>query len=485
MDGGATWPDGAKRIEELTYNPRMSWETFQKQVADLTTTPERWELLGAPGPEYWAEGASPSQSYVMLLVSSDGPVVSAQALEDPPTAHVLSVFATMSCLAPSFGEPRRPATLITADESLVPELTARLHAVGVTVEYGATPNAVAAYESMMAYVTAPTVADSLTHTDDDAVRAYFRAAEEFYRSRPWEALAEEKFVGFRSEGQPWRYASVMGHGGEEYGLAVYDNWLDACRMAYAHMPTFGGLWTDEPPDPLVAIDGLEGVSLYPTDMITEGDAAVIARLRLRKTWNGQYALVQRHEFEGAVPALNELETYTAVMQVLTARVDRARGRAVTSIKAQVDTVYGTVEVVYPAKGTEDASSSLYYQVEFTHRLFRRGGIGPFECLARAVVPAAKKWPKLISAVRAAAREAGYRDTYLDNLTEPGELVTLWFGNGSAVEPSPTVEQLADLDSVCIGLGNHLHPVSIKRVPPPAEPGISAGWTELAVDKRLN
>lgn len=463
----------------------MSWEVFQKQVADLAATPERWELLGAPGPEYWDEGTSPSQSYVMLLVSSDGPVIAAQPLDDAPTAHMLSVFATMSCLAPSFGEPRRPATLITADNSVVPELSAELGAVGVKVQHGDTPNAAAAYESMMAYVTAPTVADSLTRTDDDSVRAYFRAAEEFYRSRPWEALAAEKFVGFRSEGRPWRYASIMGHGSEEYGLAVYDDWLDACRMAYAHTPIFGDEWTDEPPDPLVAIDGLEGISLHPPDMITPADAAVITKLRVHKTWKGQYALVQRHAFEGAVPAINALETYTAVMQVLTARVDRARGRAVSSIKAQVDSEYGTVEVVYPAKGTEDASPSLYYQVEFTDRLFRRGGIGPFDCLARAVAPAATKWPRLISAVRAAAIEAGYRDTYLDNLTEPDELVTLWFGHGSAVEPSPTVEQLAGLDSVSIGLGNHLHPVSIKRVPPPAEPGISASWTELAVDKRLN
>ncbi len=463
----------------------MSWETFRKQVAGLPSTPERWELLGAAGPEYWDAGNSLSRAYVMLLASSDGPVIAAQPLDAAPTAHMLAVFATMACLGPSFGEPRRPATLITADDSMVPELRAQLHAVGVKVQHGGTPNAAEAYESLMAYVSAPTVADSLTHAADDTVRAYFRAAEAFYRSRPWEALAAEKFVGFRLEGQPWRYATIMGHGGEEYGFAVYDDWLDACRMAYAHMPTFGDEWTDEPPDPLVAVDGLEGLSLYPPDMLTQADAEVIARLRVRKTWKGQYALVQRHAMEGVVPALNALEAYTAIMQVLTARVERARGRTVTSIKAQVGTDHGTLEVVYPARGTEDASTSLHYQVEFTDNLFRRGGIGPIPCRVRAVVPAATKWPKLISAVRTAAKESGYRDTYLDNLTEPDELVTLWFGHGSAVEPSPTVEQLAGLDSVSIGLGKRLHPVFIRRVPAPSQPGISASWTEIAADDLTN
>lgn len=483
-----------------TYNPNMSLETFQKQAARLSTSPETWELLSATGPDYWGEGVSQVQSYVMFLVSSDGPIVAAQASDEPPTASMLSMFVTMTCLAPSNGEPRRPDRLVTADNSAATELSAELRAVGISIQHGATPNATQAYESMLRFVTAPTVADSLTNADDDAVRAYFRAAEEFYRSRPWEALATEKFVAFRLEGRPWRYVSVMGEGSmsdggmgdgsttddsEEYGFAVYDDWLDACRMAYAHFPIVGEEWTDDAPNPFEVIYGFESFSLYPLDVASPADVEAITRLGIRKTCRGQFALVQRHTFEGAEPAINALETYTAVMQVLSARADRARGRKVSSIKAQMDTVHGVVQVVYPANGSEDASASHYYQVEFSDTWPRRDGSGPIPCRARAVVPAATKWPKLISAVRAAAREAGYLDPYLDTLVETAGMANLWRGHGSAVEPSPTVEQLAALDSVSTGFGNHLHPVSITHATAPAGSALSAHWTELATDRLAN
>lgn len=469
----------------------MSYPHFQKQVAQLPATAEKWELLAAPGPDD-TDGA-----YVMLILSSDGPLLAGQPLDFRPDAQSLSVFVTMTCLAPEYGEPRRPAKVVIADSSVAAELSFELRSVGVKVQHGATPNAMDAYEGFLEFVSAPQVADSLVGYDDDAVRAYFSAAEEFYRSRPWEALRAEKFLAFRSEGRPWRYAGIMGHGGDEYGLAVYDNWLDACRMAYSHITAYSPATADEPPDPFVAVDGLEGVSLYPQELITPGDMEVIRRLRVRKTWKGQYAMVQRHTFEGADRALNALETYTAVMQVLAQRVDRARGRSVTSIKAQAETVYGPVDVVYPAKGTEDEGPDHYYLVEFADAMHVRGAAGRgvdgtfsglpalVPGLFRAVAPGSAKWPKVVSALREVAKQAGYHDPYFDMLEEPDDLVILWFGHGSAVEPSPTVAQLASLDHVAIKTGPHSLRLTIKQVSTPAEPGISASWTETNTDSTSN
>jgi len=300
------------------------------------------------------DGVRPQASHLMLIASSLGPIVAVHASEEPPDASMLAEFVTETCLAPSHGEPRRPARVVTADGVIVTRLATELRPTGVRVQHGATPNAMDAYESLMDHLTMPKVADSLSQADNATVRAYFAAADRFYGSRPWEALAAEKFVAFRLEGRPWRYLSIMGHGGDEYGFAVYDDWLDACRMAYAHLPPYPSEWDDGPPDPFSAIDALEGVSLYGLDMASPADAAVIRKLKIRKTWNGQYALVQRFTDQGSVPAINALETYTAVMQVLGERADRARGRKVTSIKAQVDTVHGPVAISYPAKGTEDA-----------------------------------------------------------------------------------------------------------------------------------
>src|SRR5690606_6677030 len=130
------------------------------------------------------------------------------------------------------------------------------------------------------------------------------------------------------------------------------------------------------------------------------------------------------------------------------RVERARGGQISSIKARVETVHGDVHVRYPARGDEDAAHALAYQVEFTADLFKRGG-QRIPCTAQLTAPGATKWPKVVAALRAAARAAGYEDPYFDKLVEPDDAVTVWFGQGSGVEPSPTVEQLAGLPSVAI------------------------------------
>lgn len=472
----------------------MSIFQFQKQVAVLRATTEKWELLTAAGPPVHG---GPGETSVMLLVSSGGPIVAAQPLETRPDAYILSVFVTMACLSPEHGEPRRPARVVVADSALAAELSSELRSVGVKVQHGATPDAIDAYEGFLEYLSAPQLTDFLVQTDHHTIRAYFSAAEAFFKSRPWESLAAEKYVAFRSEGRPWHYASILGHGGEEYGLAVYDSWLDACRMAYAHITSYSPENAHEPVDPFVAVDALEDLSLYPPELVTPGDMEVLQRLRIRKTWKGQYALVQRYTFEGKEPAINALETYTAVMQVLSQRVDRARGRSVTSIKAQVETVYGPVDVVYPAKGTEDEGPDHYYLVEFEDAMRVRGAAGrgvdgtfggllaQIHGIFRAVAPGSAKWPKVVSDLREAAKQAGFNDPYFDMLEEPDDLVILWFGHGSAVEPSPTIAQLASLDHVAIKTGPHSLRLTIKQVSAPAEPGISASWTELGAGGQGN
>lgn len=453
----------------------MAWHLLRKRAAQLPSAAESWELLCAAGPDYMDDGVRPQASHLMLIASSLGPIVAVHASEEPPDASMLAEFVTETCLAPSHGEPRRPARVVTADGVIVTRLATELRPTGVRVQHGATPNAMDAYESLMDHLTMPKVADSLSQADNATVRAYFAAADRFYGSRPWEALAAEKFVAFRLEGRPWRYLSIMGHGGDEYGFAVYDDWLDACRMAYAHLPPYPSEWDDGPPDPFSAIDALEGVSLYGLDMASPADAAVIRKLKIRKTWNGQYALVQRFTDQGSVPAINALETYTAVMQVLGERADRARGRKVTSIKAQVDTVHGPVAISYPAKGTEDALPDQHYVIEFGDKLWRRGDSGRFT--ARATAPHGAKLPHVVSALRTAAKEAGFSDPYLDNLVDPTTGTLIWFGYGAAVEPSPTVGQLATLDGVAIRLGDALEAVTIEPVAEAGAADISASWTE--------
>lgn len=472
----------------------MSWQGIRNQVKQLARTAEEWELVQAQGPIFLDEEGEPQGAHVVLLVESGGMVVASQTLERVGDAGLLSAFVTMACLSPLYGEPRRAGSITVEDPELIGSLAQELQAVGLVIKHGSTPAAQFVLEQLLHHLeTGPSAAaeGALDKTPDHAVREYFKTAEEFFRARPWEAIDAGKYIAMRLEGRPWRYISIMGAEGEEFGFTVYDSWVDACRLAYLHMGSGDPDAPDEGMNPLDAVEALESISLLDLDMAAPGDVEVINRLRIRSTWRGQHALVQRYGPFGMETPVNSLEEYTAMMQVLTQRVNRTRGGRVTSISTQVETDFGQLDILYPAKGTEDAPTDEYYEVSFETPLNRRQGkfmsFEPAEPVGvRVLAPAGTKWPKVIKTVRKAAHDAGYADPYLDQLTDAILETVLWFGHGSAVEPSPTVAQLAeDVALVTVGSASHGGRAVFRRAAPPREEGISVTLIGQADERPKN
>jgi hypothetical protein len=70
----------------------------------------------------------------------------------------------------------------------------------------------------------------------DTIAELFRAAAEFWRRRPWRWLpSDDPLYALEGTSRPWT-CTVLGNGGEEFGLALYAEAEDFFRM-----------FEDEPP----------------------------------------------------------------------------------------------------------------------------------------------------------------------------------------------------------------------------------------------
>jgi len=80
------------------------------------------------------------------------------------------------------------------------------------------------------------------------VAALFRASAAFYRAAPWEVLTDEVVIDAELPGGRRWTACVLGSGGMEYGLALYEEAEDLLGMLTA-------------PDPMAALAALRGLAL--------------------------------------------------------------------------------------------------------------------------------------------------------------------------------------------------------------------------------
>jgi hypothetical protein len=103
----------------------------------------------------------------------------------------------------------------------------------------------------------------------DEVDAFLDAATSFFEQRPWRCFDRNKYIGFRVGNGAWQYAQVLGHDGQEFGLGLFDGWLDLCRFMWRDISEFED-WEAhddasllfgeaEGGDPM-GRDGLEGVA---------------------------------------------------------------------------------------------------------------------------------------------------------------------------------------------------------------------------------
>lgn len=221
-------PDGKAPFAEVVQESQRPKATRAEAKA-VPPSAETWQLSGKPGG--WVEdlgSGKPGLSYFYAVTDARGFIRNTAPLTGEGVSEEMLEFLYTAMAHPAQmddgSKPARPKTLVVHDESLVAPLEQALGGFGIEIVFGFTPLADEALTALSDYMGEPTK-PYLSHFSEGEVKAFFKAAGEFYKATPWQRFAPRKFLAFKLDDAPWHYANIMGQGGQEFGIAMFTDWL--------------------------------------------------------------------------------------------------------------------------------------------------------------------------------------------------------------------------------------------------------------------
>ncbi len=470
-EGLGAIPWALHRDAMAQYEPQ---ELSLEEIRGLPQVEETWLVTQAAATYFLDDKEKPALGHLGLVATSQGLIRSFLIHSEPLGRAELTELVTSACAQPPQGLPSaRPHTLRVADPSMRNALT-DLETLGISVAVGDVNAANEALEALEQALTPEPTPSYFVHYLEPEVKAFFKAAASFFQARPWEVIDGYKFIAFRLDDGPWRYANVMGQAEEEYGLAVFRNWLEVCKTTNNPETIMDMLEAASSPEPhvpksLLATGGAEGLSLSPLDALAPEDAAYLNKLKVKASWRRHYATVHRYTPYGLETPQLDLSLYTGLMSVLSERARKIRGNAITSLKTTLKTPKGQLSVRYPAKGDEAASKEDYYRFRVPFKLGAQSATPGELVWAEVSSPGEAKWHRVMSALTREAKKVPHIFPWVSEVSQ-GEYA-LWIDQAPVKEPSPTVEQLAKVSELTLKMGLNEQPslrFEVAKRPEPAE-----------------
>jgi tetratricopeptide (TPR) repeat protein len=175
-----------------------------------------------------------------------------------------------------------------------PEVRALLEDVGVNMNKGAEPAGLL----------------SIKGATPEFIGSLFSAAAEFYRTAPWVTLTNMNLIAVKQPAErSYRYVSVMGNGGVEYGLATYLHWKDVEQMFAAADDPFDALPDTGAHSLLfnavteVPFDDLDAIEQYRWELVNEQAYPVPL-------------IFDKHQKLARRPTLKDLHWYEAALRAI-------------------------------------------------------------------------------------------------------------------------------------------------------------------------
>lgn len=227
---------------------------MEAAVQGATAQRVPWEADVTPVPARIANEPTGRPAAVMLV--ADGFVLASDIVLHPPSnaAGVATLIGNaVSALVAKGGAP--PSSLTVRHEAVAELLRPMMLPLGVKhiQAFRALPaldDAASSLRQHMAGSESPLPAVSLPETwagwefPAERVHALHAAAATWYAMKPWELLSDSDLLELTLPGGSRWYASIMGAGGETFGLALYENVEDVIAVldASPHQPAFAPLF---------------------------------------------------------------------------------------------------------------------------------------------------------------------------------------------------------------------------------------------------
>lgn len=332
----------------------------KRSLSQLPLLEDTW-LIGIPRLRAWVkEGDSPPRRpYLILIASSNtGLLCGTNIVPDSPTGLQVAdvLFKAMRRPPRQLGKAGRPRGIALADPALLEPLQHLVKDEGLDTDIFVAGFPDEFYEiirqleehlrgdepEIPAMLDAPKV-------NVDLLRGVFEAAAEFYRAAPWIRLSNEQVIAIRHPNErKYRYALVMGQGGVEYGLIMYEDWNEVRNQSM-----FGD-------DPVLEWPSRKWNSLFydTADRLPFADLDAIEEHNFEIASEDAYPVGVVIEGQGQIrrPMREEWEWYEAALRVIPVMVrehlrSNARGdyeSVETDISVKTQKGMIKVAVKYPA-----------------------------------------------------------------------------------------------------------------------------------------
>ncbi len=260
----------------------------------------------------------PSRPYLTMVfdVTNDLIVASDLASTEPSPDKVRDVlFKAMSKPPRGAGPSRRPRSLGIADRVLLEALAPALTELGITpIEQAISDEVQELILNMEEHLRGgeehPGLL-SVAGVTPELVGGVFEAAAEFYRAAPWVLLLNEQVIAVRFPAEAaYRYVSVMGNAGIEYGLAPYLTWEDVERAVNPH---------DEHPLHTLPETGLRSFFFDRVTLVPFDDLEAIRRYGWEVVNDQAYPIpiyITKQTMQAERPNVDELRWYEVTLRAI-------------------------------------------------------------------------------------------------------------------------------------------------------------------------
>ncbi len=186
------------------------------------------------------EDGSSAQPYLFLLTDqSNDLILLVDLVPSEPDAETVKHLLFQAMTSPACtvdAKPHRPQQIQFEKEALFTAISPALWEIGVSTSRGKTPELVEdliveMIETFSSESSAPMGLLSVEGITPRQVADLFAAAAQFHHAAPWKRMEDVQVMAARIEPiGVERYIQLMGHGGMEFGMVVYEQWDDVLHI---------------------------------------------------------------------------------------------------------------------------------------------------------------------------------------------------------------------------------------------------------------
>jgi hypothetical protein len=221
------------------------------QAGELPQSDAVWECSVRKSPS-WVEqrtGGVYRPAMIIVADASSGAIRFYDLPKGQPSADSVAVGLLKAMVEPASAGPipvdipmraERPARVKFDWHSRVEDVQKALGEIGVAVEPAQDlPACDELYQSLLDYMNPgprPPAICRVAPESPALTREFFEAADTFYRAEAWQYVFNDDIIEVRYGDEPPRYCSIMGNGGQEFGIVLYNSQEDVVNVLSSGHP---------------------------------------------------------------------------------------------------------------------------------------------------------------------------------------------------------------------------------------------------------